>query len=434
MTDPRARLPKVDALLRADLVARYGQRRVKRHARAIIDQYRNLIAAGGDVVLADIEPRLRAELANNVRTVINGTGVLLHTNLGRAPWSPAARAAAQDAQGYCDVEFDLEIGARGKRGAAVEDRICALMNAPAALVVNNCAGAVMLMLSALANDREVLVSRGELVEIGGGFRVPDVMQAAGAKLKEVGTTNKTHLRDFEAALTEDVAGILRVHHSNFKQIGFVHQPSLAELASLPTRLLVDLGSGQLDFNGAEPSVEEAMAAGAHVVCMSGDKLLGGPQAGIVIGQPEEIGCLRRHPIYRALRPDKTILAALEGTLDDWLTGRGTAVDHMRSLSVETMQAVVERWCSALNHRADLSVAQTRATVGGGSLPGEDFPSIALALTHERAKELQTSLLNGYPPVVCRRRDSQLFIDARSIIVLEQETLLLEALDRALTTL
>ena len=286
----------------------------------------------------------------------------------------------------------------------------------------------MLMLSALANDREVLVSRGELVEIGGGFRVPDVMQAAGAKLKEVGTTNKTHLRDFEAALTEDVAGILRVHHSNFKQIGFVHQPSLAELASLPTRLLVDLGSGQLDFNGAEPSVEEAMAAGAHVVCMSGDKLLGGPQAGIVIGQPEEIGCLRRHPIYRALRPDKTILAALEGTLDDWLTGRGTAVDHMRSLSVETMQAVVERWCSALNHRADLSVAQTRATVGVVHCPARiSLQSRSRSLMSGRRN--YKHLLNGYPPVVCRRRDSQLFIDARSIIVLEQEALLLEALEQ-----
>ena len=434
MSDQRALLPKIDTLLDPILVEQFGRDRVLRHARRLVDDCRQRIAQGHKMDLDAIPTQLFNSLNDGLSEVINGTGVLLHTNLGRAPWGESARHAARAAQGYCNVEFDLTAGRRGKRGMAVEDRICALMKAPAALVVNNCAGAVMLMLAALAQGRSVLVSRGELVEIGGGFRVPDVMKASGADLLEVGTTNKTHLTDYQNALADDVVGVLRIHHSNFKQIGFVAQPLLSELATLPTRLLVDLGSGQLSYDAAEPSVAEAMAAGADIVCMSGDKLLGGPQSGIMIGREDAIAQIRKHPMYRALRPDKTILAALEATIDDWLRQKPTPLEQMRQLTSDELNDRVSVWCQELDTFGSVDAVRTEATIGGGSLPGQNFESVGIAIEHPQVNVLQSALLNSKPPVIGRVRNQQLIFDARAIIILQQEAMFLDAVKSALSGL
>jgi len=417
MDDKRPHLPKIDQLLDDDLVETYGRARVVQHARRWVQASREKAMQGAAIDTMSIREGIRASLTDELRSVINATGVLLHTNLGRAPWSETARAAAAQATGYCTVEFDLGSGTRGHRGAPVEDRIMALMNAPAALVVNNCAGAVLLMLAALAHDRRVLVSRGELVEIGGGFRVPDVMAASGATLVEVGTTNRTHLRDFEYALADDVAAILKIHHSNFKQIGFVTQPTLSSLGGLDTRLLVDLGSGQLDYAQSEPSVAEALAAGADVICMSGDKLLGGPQSGIIIGQPDAISQIRRHPMYRALRPDKTILGALQGTLDDWLCQRDPPLQTMRSTSNETLAEAITQWIAVIPQEFDPQCVEAEATVGGGSLPGQTISSMALSLGGGQVKRIRRELRSASPPIICRLSDDRLIFDARTIVPL-----------------
>jgi L-seryl-tRNA(Ser) seleniumtransferase len=414
MDDKRPNLPKIHRLLDRALVDAYGHDRVVKHARYWVQVSRERVTDDAPVDEADIRKRMSDSLGDEVQAVINATGVLLHTNLGRAPWSEAARAGADTAAGYCTVEFELRSGKRGHRGASVEDRIMALMKAPAALVVNNCAGAVLLMLAALAHKKKVLVSRGELVEIGGGFRVPDVMAASGAELIEVGTTNRTHLADFELALDSDVAGILKIHHSNFKQVGFVTQPTLSAIGALNTRLLVDLGSGQLDYAQSEPSVAEALAAGADVICMSGDKLLGGPQSGIVIGQPEAIQAMRRHPMYRALRPDKTILGALQGTLDDWLCHRKTPLQAMRSVSNDTLAQVIAQWIDVIPKRFDPRCVETEATVGGGSLPGQTIPSLGLSLGGDHITRIRQALRATSPPIICRLADSRLLFDARTI--------------------
>ena len=284
MTDLRATLPKVDALLDPVWVDRFGHARVVRHARQIIDQARAEAAEGRACELPSLLNAMVIHLNDGLQPVINGTvSCSIQTSVG--PHGAKPRKTKHLMQ-WATVPLSLispqELG--GSEVTPVEDRICALTGAEAALVVNNCAGAVLLMLAALASGKTVLVSRGELVEIGGGFRVPDVMAASGALLKEVGTTNRTHARDFEMAISDDVAGVLKVHHSNFKQVGFVSQPTLSALGQLSAPLWVDLGSGQLDFHKNEPSVIEAMKAGADVICMSGDKLLGGPQAGVIIGK------------------------------------------------------------------------------------------------------------------------------------------------------
>ncbi len=434
MSDLRAKLPKVDALLAPELVERFGHARVVRHARAVIETGRARAAQGDLPTLASLIQSLSDRLDDGVRPVINATGVLLHTNMGRAPWGTGAVEKAAMAAGFCDVELDLKAGKRGGRGRGVEDRLCALTSAPAALVVNNCAGAVLLMLAALAKDQEVLVSRGELVEIGGGFRVPDVMAASGAILREVGTTNRTHLRDFEAAISPEVAGVLRVHHSNFKQVGFVTQPSLKELGALDSPLLVDLGSGQLEWSQLEPSVHEALAAQAAVICMSGDKLLGGPQAGILLGQCTYIERIRSHPLYRALRPDKVILAALEGTLDDWLRGRMSPFTAMRAVSNDSLREAVDGWVKELEGVADVRVIDTEATVGGGSLPGQSIPSVGVSISGLDVEALARQLRLGHPPVIGRIERDALILDTRSVIPLGNGPALLTAIKKALRLL
>lgn len=427
MIDPRRGLPSVTSLLDASLVDRYGHDRVAAAARSALEEAR---AAEPVPSTKQIVAQIEDRLIQTVRPVINATGVLLHTNLGRAPWSSAAiEAAAQVAKGYCTVEYDLKTGQRGGREAGVIDRICALTEFEAALVVNNCAAAVMLALRGVAEDQNVLVGRSELVEIGGSFRVPEIMALSGARLIEVGTTNRTHLRDY-AARIDEAAAILRVHHSNFRQIGFVCQPTMAELAGLGRRLVVDLGSGQLDA-GVEPSVAEARAAGADLVCMSGDKLLGGPQAGIIVGRKESVSRLRQHPLYRALRTDKVTQAALEATLDGWLRDRPVPIEAMRRASLASLRTVVECWRVALPDWVEAELFETKGRIGGGSLPGRTWPSVALAIRTPNPEVLRRHLLEGEIPIIGRIRRGALLLDARTVAPLGQSAALLTGLNAAI---
>src|SRR5215218_9171237 len=366
--DPRRRLPRMDALLEhPELVARaatLGRGTVLGAAREALEAGRRAVAGGGAVPgVEELAARVAGELdglwARRTRGVVNATGVVLHTNLGRAPLSAAARAAVAEAAGYASVEYDLVAGTRGRRGAAAEALLREATGAEAGLVVNNAAGALLLALGGLARAREVVVSRGELIEIGGEFRLPQVMEAAGVVLREVGTTNRTHLRDYAAALGPDTGLVLAVHPSNYRVEGFTTRPGLAELATLAHEhglvLLHDVGSGLLaGALGDEPSVRASLGAGADLVLFSGDKLLGGPQAGLLVGRAELVGRLARHPLARAVRADKLTLAALEATLADHLA-RAAAL------------AAAVGPAAAL--RAGTSVA------GGGSLPGEGLESV-----------------------------------------------------------
>lgn len=432
--DSRRSLPAVHRLCTPERISRYGRARVTGVAREVLAEVRggSLGSAVVDVLEA-IEGRIDERLRVGARAVINGTGVLLHTNLGRAPWSEAAIEAVRRAAGYGAVEIDLGTGRRGGRGAGLHHRLCALTGFEAALVVNNCAAAVLLALTATADGREVVLSRGELVEIGGGFRVPDVMEASGATLVAVGTTNRTHLRDFEAALTPQTAAVLRVHHSNFRQIGFVTQPSMQALGELGPPLIVDLGSGALEST-TEPSVAEALNARAALVCLSGDKLLGGPQSGIILGTAEAVAACARHPLMRALRPGKVTLAALEATIDDWLVGREVPLEQMRKASMESLRVCVEGWLAALPEGVDARVVEVEGAVGGGTLPGRTWPSVALGLRTPAPERLRAALLRGQTPVLVRVKDAELLIDARAIAPLDQGPLLLALLLEALGTL
>ena len=295
---------------------------------------KTILAGGAEPSPGDLLAQLSERLENGVVPVINGTGVVLHTNLGRAPWAAQAQKDALAAMSYAAVEVDARTGKRGRRGGSVEDRLCALVGSQAALIVNNCAAAVLLALRTFARNRPVLISRGELVEIGGGYRVPEVLEESGARMLEVGTTNKTHLRDYEKALSspEGKNGlVLKVHQSNFRQEGFVSRPDTKSLVALGVDVIVDLGSGSLDATVETPTIQTLVEDGAPIVCFSGDKLLGGPQAGIVVGHRETIEAMRACPLYRAIRPDKVTLAGLSGTLDSWLTDTQVPIWEMMSL-------------------------------------------------------------------------------------------------------
>jgi L-seryl-tRNA(Ser) seleniumtransferase len=347
--------------------------------------------------------------------VLNATGVLIHTNLGRAPLAQAALDRVAEVGGsYSNLEYDLEVGARGSRQDHLGALLRGLTGAEAALVVNNNAAAVMLALAALAEGREVLVSRGELIEIGDGFRIPDVLTRSGARLVEVGTTNRTRVADYERALGPATAVILRVHQSNFRVVGFTEQPGLADLAEVAGRagipLVDDLGSGALSSIGDESTPAASLAAGADIVCFSGDKLLGGPQAGILAGSAELVGRLRRHPLQRALRPDKLTLAALEGTL-------ALSLDPERSRSEIPVLRMLAEPAAAVRERAvrlaELlggEVEDTVARVGGGALPLEELPSFACAIE----ESLFDPLRAGEPPVVGIVRDGRLLLDVRAL--------------------
>jgi L-seryl-tRNA(Ser) seleniumtransferase len=407
----------VDALLAEPsvrpLVEEHGHALVVRAARVVLARAREDIGAGferGDLAAQTVEEVARS-LRARLRRVINGTGVIVHTNLGRAPLAEEALQHVSDvARGYSNLEFDLEAGARGSRQDHLAEVLRDLIGSEAALVVNNNAAAVLLALAALADGREVVVSRGELVEIGDGFRIPDVLAGSAARLVEVGTTNRTRLADYEAAIGEATAAILRVHQSNFRIVGFTEQTPLCELARLADRrgilLIDDLGSGVLDPLGDEPTVRGSIEAGAHLVTFSGDKLLGGPQAGIVAGRADLVERLRRHPLQRAVRADKLTLAALEGTLAVYRRGAETPVLRMVREPLATVRGRAERLASLTGG----SVEATVARAGGGALPLAELPSFACALEEDVAAPLRLA----EPPVVGIVRDGKLVLDCRTI--------------------
>jgi L-seryl-tRNA(Ser) seleniumtransferase len=383
-------------------------------ARAVLARAREEVRAGrepGDLA-ARLEDELGAARAPRFRRVINATGVIVHTNLGRAPLADEALARVGEAtRGYSNLEYDLAEGARGSRQDHVAPLLRRLTGAEAALVVNNNAAAVLLALAALAEGREVLVSRGELIEIGDGFRIPDVLARSGARLREVGTTNRTRAADYERAVGPETALILRVHQSNFRVVGFTEQPTLAELAQVAQRhkvpLVDDLGSGALVDLGDEPTAHESLAAGADLVCFSGDKLLGGPQAGIVVGRADLVERLRRHPLQRALRADKLTLAALEGTLALYLDApERIPVLRMLRTDVDSVRARAER----LGELVDGTVEETVARAGGGALPLAELPSFACAVEEELALKLR----KADPPVIAIVRDGRTLLDCRTI--------------------
>ncbi len=447
------RLPSVDRLLQheavATLAASYGHDLVVAAAREALAQARRAIREGEPTPTLDalailVRERLSAMLRPTLRPVINATGVIIHTNLGRAPLSEAARRAMEAAaRGYSNLEYDLEAGERGSRYVHAEAILCRLTGAEAALVVNNNAAAVLLALTVLAAGREVVISRGQLVEIGGGFRIPEVLKQSGAHLVEVGTTNRTHLRDYEAAIGENTALLLRVHASNFKQIGFVSQVSLAELVEIGRRhnlpVVDDLGSGTLlDTTAyglaAEPTAQESVQVGATLTTFSGDKLLGGPQGGIIVGRREIVERLRRHPLTRALRVDKVTLAGLQATLLHYLRGEAVQtipVWRMIAMPLADIQARAQRWAEALSaFGLPASVIPGESTVGGGSLPGETLPTMLLALAVASPDAAAARLRAGDPAVVARIADGKLLLDPRTVLP-DEDDALLDALHRTL---
>jgi L-seryl-tRNA(Ser) seleniumtransferase len=405
-------LPSVDELTRS-----IGDPLAVAAARAVLARAREEIRAGVDP--GDLAARLETELtsarAPALRRVLNATGVIVHTNLGRAPLPAAALDRVLEVgRAYSNLEYDLSAGTRGSRQDHVADILRRLTGAEAALVVNNNAAAVLLALAALAEGREVIVSRGELIEIGDGFRIPDVLARSGARLVEVGTTNRTRAADYDRAVGPETAVLLRVHQSNFRVVGFTELPSVADLAKVAERhglpLVDDLGSGALAHVEDEPSVRESLEAGADLVCFSGDKLLGGPQAGIVVGNAELVEKLRRHPLQRAVRADKLTLAALEGTLtlylDPELAAREVPVLRMAGESAVNVRARADR----LAQLVDGEVEETVARIGGGALPLAELPSFACAVEEELAGRLRL----GEPPVIGVVRDGRLLLDCRTL--------------------
>ena len=416
--NPLRALPSVNELLQdprlVALASEHGHELALGVARDAIAAAREKIAAGEQAtdLVADALERAEGAGAPRLRRVLNATGVVVHTNLGRAPLAASALERIQEvATGYSNLEYDLEEGVRGSRQDHVSPLLSELTGAEAALVVNNNAAAVLLAVAALAEGRDVLVSRGELVEIGDGFRIPDVLARSGARLVEVGTTNRTRVEDYERALGERTALLLRVHQSNFRLVGFTESPRLADLANLAEErgllLVDDLGSGVLPHVGDEPTVHESLAAGAHVVTFSGDKLLGGPQAGIVVGRTDLVERLRRHPLQRALRADKLTLAALEGTLALYRSGRaGPPVLQMLTEPAESVRSRAERLAELTGGKVEPTVARA----GGGSLPTTDLESFACALEESLAEPLR----RGDPPVIGIVRDGVLLLDCRTL--------------------
>jgi L-seryl-tRNA(Ser) seleniumtransferase len=417
-------LPSVGRLLmREEIAAAIG-----RHGRpAVLAATRSALARAREEIVAGFEPgnivarilyELDAAERPNLRRVLNATGVIVHTNLGRAPLAPAALERVQAvAAGYSNLEYDLEAGARGSRQDHVAARLRELTGAEAALVVNNNAAAVLLALAALAEGREVIVSRGELIEIGDGFRIPEVLAGSGADLVEVGTTNRTRVTDFEQAISDRTAVLLRVHQSNFRIVGFAEQPRTRDLARVAERhglvLVDDLGSGALVEAGDERTAQASLTEGAHVVTFSGDKLLGGPQAGIAVGRADLVERMRRHPLQRALRADKLTLAALEGTLALYRRGeRDLPVLRMLEEPRDTVRARAERLASAVGG----DVEETVARFGGGALPLAEIPSFACAVESSLAEPLR----RGEPPVVGIVRDDRLLLDCRTLSDAEVE--------------
>lgn len=436
-------LPSVDECLQklagSEIAARLGKRRLTEVIRqAISDTRRELLAGGNfDEVSTAVEERARElarlSLGRGLRKVINATGVIIHTNLGRAPLSQTAREAIADASSYCTLEYDLNTGGRGVRAPLAEKLLAELTGAEDAVVVNNCAAAAYLVVKAFAAGKEVIVSRGELVEIGGDFRVPEILAESGAVMREVGTTNRTSIDDYEEAVNSETGMILRVHPSNYRVVGFTESATLAELTALAEKkgivLFEDLGSGALvDLSTLglrdEPTVRDSVYAGVHIVAFSGDKLLGGPQAGIVVGKREYVERLRRHPLYRAFRPGKLISAALEATLTAY--SRDTAVSDIpviRMLS-ESKDAIRERASAIADNVRDafekggfrIELQEGFSTTGGGTGPLARIETHLLAITHpdHSADSIAARLRSGETAVIARIEDDSVCLDLRTV--------------------
>jgi L-seryl-tRNA(Ser) seleniumtransferase len=444
VSDRRA-IPSIEQLrqqpaIRA-LEAQYGAAAAVDALRAATDEVRKAVAASGQPADAQsIASRIEQAAADHLdrvfrsslRRVINASGVVLHTNLGRAPLAPAAiDRIRQVAGGYSSLEYDLAAGGRGRRDVHAENLLCRLTGAESAVVVNNNAAATMIILAALAAGREVVVSRGELVEIGGGFRVPDVMAQSGALLREVGTTNKTRLNDYAAAISDRTAVILRVHPSNFRIEGFTARPGLEELVALGEKLNVpvieDLGSGYLalipnhPLDGAEPSVEASVAAGVGLCCFSGDKLLGGPQSGIIVGRKTLVDAIRRHPLMRALRVDKLTYAALEATLAEYAAGRGrSAIPVQRMLTADpaAIRARAIKVAASVSLIAgwNATVINGMSAVGGGSAPGVELPTWLVSIEKDSlsAAALEEKLRGAAVPLIARIEEDRVVLDLRTV--------------------
>ena len=445
-TDARRRLPSVDAVVRAAGDVDLPRDRFVRAVRDVLAEARVSGATLDEAGAADAaRRRLRDRDQRSLRRVLNATGVVLQTNLGRAPLAPAALAAIVDASGAVSVEYDLAAGRRGERHGHASRLLAELAGAEDGVVANNNAAAVLLALAALAARKEVIVARGELVEIGGGFRIPDVLRRSGAKLVEVGTTNRTYVRDYAAAITERTGAILRVHASNFKVTGFVARPEDRSLGSLAQErgiaFIHDLGSGTfIDTSrfglAREETVGEAVAAGADVVTFSGDKLLGGPQAGLAVGRAAAIGALRTHPLMRAVRPDKLTLAALVATLELYRDGRAETELPVWRMIAATPTVLARRARAVAAQLAsggvESDVVETQSTVGGGSLPEETQPSraVAIGVRHGRANEIVARLRSADLPVVARIVDDRAALDLRSVAP-EDDGMLAQAVTAAL---
>lgn len=451
-------LPSVDGLLRTEaasgLVSKFGLQSVTRLARTVIEQLRTEL--GGPTrsyedmsskqgLLAEAAKRLEAaamsETLDRLRRVINATGVILHTNLGRAPLADSVRDAMVDtAAGYCTVEYDLETGSRGRRGRKAEELLAELTGAEAGVVVNNGAAAALLVLTALTNGGEVVLSRGELVEIGGDFRIPDVMLSSGAELSEVGTTNRTKIVDYERAITPKTVMLMRVHPSNYRLVGFTAAPELGELAELAHSrglwLYEDAGSGaliDLTEHGlrGEPIIRESIAVGVDVVSFSGDKLMGGIQAGLIVGRAELLERIRRHPLYRALRPDKTTLAAVEATLSIYRRGMElTEIPTLAMLAAKTdgikarAESFITRLTAVPTRELTVQLILGESAIGGGSAPTTHPTTMLIALSHTKLStdRLAAALRENDPPVIARIVDDRVALDLRTVSEKEEAEL------------
>jgi L-seryl-tRNA(Ser) seleniumtransferase len=408
-----------------------GIRRLTNIARSVTAEIRSSIQNDGDFngslleeAVKRIEASVRRESQAGIKPIINATGVLLHTNLGRAPLSEAARVAMNDAARYCSVEYDVESGMRGRRAARVESLLKDLTGAEDALVVNNCAAAALLILTVLAGDGETIVSRGELVEIGGDFRVPDVMASSGTRMVEVGTTNRTHLEDYRRAINANTRLLMRVHPSNYRIVGFASSPTRAELAALAREkelpLYEDAGSGLLEDLQKygvidEPVVREIVEQGVDVVSFSGDKLLGSVQAGLIAGRQEIISRLRKHPLYRALRSDKIRLAALEATLaSHQRDSSDVPVMQMLSLTADEVAQRAQSMIDGLDDKFELISGES--TLGGGAGPTSTFPTTLIALTHpeKSAQDIEHQLRASSPPIIARISEGKVLLDLRTV--------------------
>jgi L-seryl-tRNA(Ser) seleniumtransferase len=450
-TEQLRNLPSVDEVLRreelADLREQHPHRQLAQWARDAVDYFRKQIldgvpidaAAALPMVLDRVRQKQQSDEGQSIQQVINATGIVLHTNLGRAPLAKRATQRMIQAAQYSNVELNLQSGRRSKRGERVSALLAQLAGSEDAVVVNNCAAATMLVLQAIAKDREVIVSRGQLVEIGGGFRLPDVFQAAGVVLREVGTTNRTYLRDYEAAVSQETGAIIRVHRSNFLLTGFVTEPTIDELVTVDrpadVPVIDDLGSGCIedlsDLGLHEPTVPASVKSGADLTLFSGDKLFGGPQSGIIVGQGQWINLLRKSPMMRAMRVDKLTLAALEATTEIHLSGDAFAELPTLQMLSAGADEVLSR-CQQLRQRiTDLCAAEIvecESQVGGGSVPGAVLPSFGLKISGSHADRLASSLRIGTPAVQARVTDDSLLLDLRTVGEDELETLVMRVRD------